>query len=100
VEQRNSGAGRKEELTSGAAWSVAEWASAVRAERSGSAGRTGPRGAGQAGERAGQVARARGEAGACSAGSGPVRGVARGLRQRGERGFGPSAGSEGRRGWA
>ena len=30
----------------------------------------------------------------CSAGSGPVRGVARGLRQRGERGFGPSAGSE------
>ena len=33
----------------------------------------------------------------CSAGSGPVRGVARGLRQRGERGFGPSAGSEGRR---
>ena len=33
-------------------------------------------------------------AGVCSAGSGPVRGVARGLRQRGERGFGPSAGSE------
>ena len=38
------------------------WAGVRDRERSGSAGRTGPRGAGQAGERAGQVARARGKA--------------------------------------